>query len=78
MLFRSMVLVNLPSAFANKTGTLQFRRYEKGVLRYRNLGEVVLNESGNATYRGEKPFLKGTRFRLIVDDVITAYATARY
>jgi hypothetical protein len=71
------VLVNLASNYANKTGTIQIRRYERGILVYRTLGSVTLNSNGNAVYYGKNSLLTGTRLRLVVDGVIMAYATAK-
>ncbi len=72
------VLVNLASSYANKTGTLQYRRYERGILVYRPLGEVTLNVNGNAVYYGESWLLNGTRIRLVVDGVNIAFTTAKH
>ena len=71
------IFVNLASRFANKTGTLQLRRYERGVLVYRTIGEVALNSHGNAIYDGKKSLLNGTRIRLVVDGMNIAFTTAR-
>ena len=69
------VLINLAPGYANNKAELQLRTYVRGRLVYRTLGEVSLDERGDAVYQGQNSLLKGSRLRLVISGSNIKYGT---
>jgi hypothetical protein len=69
------VLVNLSSGYANSLVDLQLRKYMRGKYVYVSLGNIALDEKGDAVFTGEKSLLKGSRLRAVIQGSNIKYGT---